>query len=858
MMKTNLVQNYIGRNNGVVQNQSTSQASQFQQTPPKKPVVDFNLEQELLRDDLIKPLPSHGHLIKENILSSPVNMVKDFGESLKAVKKAYKGEANDHELGKINNLAMMTGGLAIASYLATKKTVPTTKYMEFVGFASFFASMALWKKIGIQMPAKLIHGVDIDQQYMDNYDRKKPLFLDPQFIPWNLYSPEEMGKLGNKLDVPENLHNRDEYTKEKMRKIAVQSNTLWMLTAGFATPVMSGLICNAVEKPLSSFLVNQRNKQADDILNNFDKHLAKVEITENADKVERLIHNHGDRPLDKKTFATIIKTLTDGIDAETAKAIEKDLAEKMLTEKYDIDEKVIESVVENMTTRLSKTRFKGDIEAVVPNKSQLSEMFKTLDLQSGEYSAEEHFRMINQRIIKLINENISNVNTNNPEKVISEAQSNKIVDVLTNGKPSDNPIYKTLQKKPTTMFDDSAKSILRSYASTMDRFSSETSLLEKYKFLKSGAAQDTVISKYYGDFTEDLMKIFKFSMKEIEQVRIDRELLATLLQSKIEIVCADANEYKKVVSQIAKKMAEIDTLVKPEDVTSYNRQVEKTFAGVVEGFSSDKISMPRTVEALAGKEVFENGESTRKLSGSLRNVFIRAFGDRVDGAKNSFNWFLNMLDLNRRVATDTNTSALHSGLRREVKEDIVALSRKMKLQGHTSDFANKFYFHRNPNPVDDFSPIEVEGGRIVNKYHGKGTNLVDTPHNAEVFKESMKLMFENEMHPETSSILRENNIEDRMTSYRSTVKNIIGNDPYFAKEHHLVDGHKVLSPSDLKFKLLAAAPDEMLSKKSRDLFNSNKWLKMFGGFALGLLAVSTLAQFSFGKMRYPKTTQEGS
>ena len=81
-------------------------------------------------------------------------MAQDFSHSLKSLYKASNGTASDYELGKINNLGLMTGGLAIASYLFAKKTVPTTKYMEFVGFGSF-ASMAL-KKVGIQLPAQLV------------------------------------------------------------------------------------------------------------------------------------------------------------------------------------------------------------------------------------------------------------------------------------------------------------------------------------------------------------------------------------------------------------------------------------------------------------------------------------------------------------------------------------------------------------------------------------------------------------------------------------------------------------------------------------------------------------------------------
>ncbi len=81
--------------------------------------------------------------------------VRDLAYDIKALKSGFSGQANDHQLGKINDIGMKIGGLALASYLFTKKATPLTKGMEFVGFASFFASMAIWPKIALQAPAKL-------------------------------------------------------------------------------------------------------------------------------------------------------------------------------------------------------------------------------------------------------------------------------------------------------------------------------------------------------------------------------------------------------------------------------------------------------------------------------------------------------------------------------------------------------------------------------------------------------------------------------------------------------------------------------------------------------------------------------
>lgn len=48
-----------------------------------------------------------------------------------------------------------------------------------------------------------------------------------------------------------------------------------MLTAGFATPVMSALICNQAEPYLAKYLNNIQNKKADKILAEFDKYAEK-------------------------------------------------------------------------------------------------------------------------------------------------------------------------------------------------------------------------------------------------------------------------------------------------------------------------------------------------------------------------------------------------------------------------------------------------------------------------------------------------------------------------------------------------------------------------------------------------------
>ena len=102
--------------------------------------------------------------------------------------------------------------------------------MEFIGLASFFGAMDLWPKLALQLPAYLIHGFNIRQKYEDSYGRKKLFYQDHQFIPWDLYSDKEINKIGDRLGIPKDIPNRREFIQEKMRKIALQNNTMWMLT----------------------------------------------------------------------------------------------------------------------------------------------------------------------------------------------------------------------------------------------------------------------------------------------------------------------------------------------------------------------------------------------------------------------------------------------------------------------------------------------------------------------------------------------------------------------------------------------------------------------------------------------------
>ena len=94
-------------------------------------------------------------------------------------------------------------------------------------------------------------------------------------------------------------------------------------------------------------------------------------------------------------------------------------------------------------------------------------------------------------------------------------------------------------------------------------------------------------------------------------------------------------------------------------------------------------------------------------------------------------------------------------------------------------------------------------------------------------------------------------MKDKIIRYRTLMLEKIGGEYYFPKPRHLIRA-KNTTASDLKFLLTGMATNDYFYNAIQESFNSNKWLKTFAGFGAGLLGVTVLAQFFFGKMKNPE------
>lgn len=833
-MTTNLIQNYISASKTLPQ-QPKMQGQNVQSA--QKPKPDFDIERELNNRTFIKPLPSKGRLLNGNIFNAPAIMVKDAVYDVKAFKHAMQGNANDHELGKLNDVGLKLGGLAIAGYLFTKKQTPVTKGMEFVGLGSFLASMAIWPKLAIQLPAYLIHGVNVQKQYEDSFGRKKSFYQDPQFIPWDLYSDKEIDKMGNRLRVPKDIPNRRDAIQEKMKKIAIQNNTLWMLTAGFATPVMSALICNQTEPYLAKWLNNRKNKKADLILTNLDEHSKKYDTHNATNNIENQIKLHAGKPITEEVINSVADAF-DGMDSVTAESFKADLRELMTSNTHTISKDSTKAISKNL-----KDIFKGKpiskdaVDAIIPNENNMFNIFKENNFIKTD-ADDKALKAISDKILLAIKKNVETYNQNRPEA--EQLDFEYIKKLIRSHKVNEHPIKSILNSSTSATFSQEIQANLRNIAKAFDAFNAKTNALNEYAVTKVGSAPETVIANYWNNISKDLLTTLGISPKEIEKVRFDRNLTGELLRNKIESIVSDDATYKKVMKDLVAKVASLDSEIKPSDITTYNEKVDTLFNEFGE-FLKDK-QFSNTAKAIAGVNNNDN-------VGTLKNIQKSFVSERLSGVKSSFYRLINTLDFYRRIAKNVNSIDILKQYPREVREELIELCKIITLQGHSSDNATKFYMLRNPHPSDDMSDIVVKNGKIENKYFGKGAvnTTTDIPNDKFFYQRAMQLMFGDKMDKETTEILEGSIIKPNVTEYRENVVKIIGGENYFAKPRHRISPVNDAG-SEFKFLLTGIAPDELFFKAGQQAFNTRKWLKIFGAFGGVLLGVTVLAQFFFGKM----------
>lgn len=846
MRTSNLIQSYI----------STHPASQQYQSD--KAVREFDVHKELSNRTFIKPLPSNGKLIRTGVLDYPSQFRKDMIYNWNAFKHAAKGEANDHELGKLNDVGMKIGGLAIAAYLFTRKQTPMTKLFEFIGLGTFFAAMDLWPKLFIQLPAKLVHGVNVRQEYEDSFGRKKMFYQDHQFIPWDLYSEAEINKVGDRLGVPKDIPNRREFIQEKMRKIALQNNTLWMLTAGFATPLMSALMCNALESPVAKFLDQRATKQAENLLTNFQDEIAKVDFTESTKQLDSLLAEYAGKPITTDFVEALHANLTDGLDHMVAEGLSLDFDKMLPVEngKFNLSNEHIEGIQTSIRGLLEDSELsEAEIKSLIPTAEELSESLSSKGLLGGSY---DDFSLHTKAVQDLLDSKISALAATDASGELGEYLdflATKLVHAPGHG--LDSPLMASFKVTPSVVLDDNLAKMLKSVSTELNSFKAKSYVLDKYAFMKAAQAPETSLANGWNEVQSILFKALKFTPEEVRKARLDGELASSVLRDKLETITADKATYEQFVDEIGKALNKLHERIQSLDMTqeakhnTYKEKVEGVYDSI--GATLKRFGLQHTAEQLVGYDGV-SGLSSKSLA-------LDFITDRVTGVKSSFYRFLNLADMFYKISHPESIHGILKDCPREVKEELVELAKVTMLEGHNSDFAVKFWQKRNPNPdMTDYSDLEVKLGKVINKYFGThdSSEVVELANDRNYYKKVMRLLFGDNIHPDTMARISssEHSFRTDFLEYRQRALNVFGNDKYFVRPNFLVDGHPVDASSWSKFLLMGSSPNEMFNKWANQSFNSGKWFNLFGKLGAGLIGVTLLAQFFFGRMKTPQPSQE--
>lgn len=767
----------------------------------------------------IKPQGAKGKLVSSSIFPN----VKDTKYNFNALKHGLTGKANDHELGKLNDVGMKVGALALAGYLATQKATPKTKLMEFVGLATFFGAMKLWPKLAIGAPAKAIHGFDPTQEYEDSFGRKKPFFQDAQYQPWDVYSNEQLQKIGDKMGVDKNAQDRNDLTKSNMTKIATKNNTLWMITAGIASAVFSALACNKAEKVIDPALDKVNNEKADKLLQNFDTEAQKrmTSASEDMQKdLDKIFEENKGKTVDNKLIEKISGRLAKGLDPVTEEGVKEDMQNILMNGKSLVNEGLAEKISNGSKKVLAQKFSEEQVAKIVPSKEEIVKHFNDNQMMGREVNEDE---AMNVR---------SSVSQLFLAKAKEQGMSTEKLKTIKKGVAL--VADKALKSNSASVLDENAMKKVSEIGKAMSELQAKDSVLDDYAQAKVADKPETVIANYWNKTSTSIVKSLGIDFKEMEKVRNNRQLVQGLVRNKMEEVTSDDAKYQKAIGEMANNIAELDKKIKPEDTRKYVDLVGKTYddaAGNLYNQGMEATANKLTALSVGGK-------------GSLKRVKQVYFEERVAGVKNSFSRMINTMDVYRRISKG---EVPKDGSAREVKEAMLELVKQTTLQGHSSDHSIKFYFNRSQDNSTnvDRSDVEIKDGKVVNKYFKDGKG-VDVPEDYGFYQKAMNFMYNSPMDKDTVEAIKKAGIEKDVNKYNSEVYNKIGSADYFTKPNHKTTGDQGAS-SEYKFLLLGVAPDEMMTKTVQQSYNSQKWGKTFGTVGAVLTGLTVAAQFLFGK-----------
>ncbi len=727
----------------------------------------------------IRPLDYKGKLLPSKIFGSPVEYAKDLKQDVLNIGKAVKGRANDHELGRINDLAMKMGSLGLAAYLFVKNPLKLSKAMEFAGFGTFFASMALWPKLAIQLPLKLRTGVDIHQKYIDSQGRKKMLHQDPQYDLTDLYTREDLDRMGEKLHVNENLPDRDNFIKQRAKKTAVQGNTMWMLTSGFATPILSALMCNRLEKPIG---------KAIECYENISSSIAMKKDTQSG-FIARLKQKLADKSLEK-----FIQSNSDKI----------------------MDEKLIHELSERLSKNVNSASFQDAVA-------------EELKLLKNNIAFDENFvkEAVRGKIPQDLFTSLTDKQKTLLDKAIKEGSTRSISDILANAASSSKheqmnlrkSLYDLLERAKKTQETPKLSQVtdnVKALYSSVARFAAEKSVLDRFIDARIGDKSGTYIANQWNRVGETLIKSLHLNSKELKALSQGN---MDVMREKLIQLAVDENLYNKAMSDLMKLIYEYE---------------QKTGS---EKFTSIIGSKAKEICTRASQNMRENGfekiadkVSSSSIKGTIENTINVNAAERVSGAKSSFYRLIQALDMFKIIKDNNFTAKIQSalsdnGLDSQNHERIEYLTKQLEkivMSATSTDYTEKF---------------KTAGFKLTEKEYKILMGILCEPTEKNITRNMNSYINEEEFCKGLNAY------KDEFMSKVANWQNNMTKELSRRTVTGATNGANAVERNNLVGKPIAS----MIQDIAKQTYNSQKWLKIFGGAMAVLTAVTLTAGLFMGR-----------
>ena len=844
-----------------------------------KPYLESN--EKIRTEKNVKPLPAEGHLIHDDFGNGVKYFFKDMAYDAKAVKDGFTGKANDHQLGRLNDVGLKLGGIGIAAYLASRTSDPKTRLMEYVGLGTFLAAMSIYPKIAINKPAELVHGFEIDKEYIDDQGRKKSVFQDSNYIPYDMYrsefKTEDLDEIGDRMGIPRDIHNRHDVVKEQMRKIATQNNTLWMLTAGLATPAMTALVCSGLEYPIGYAVEKARNAKHN---GQITKMLAKTEamsetvsnIKSNdlSRRVDKLLACYKGQELPAKELENVLDVITENLDSNIADGIKEDVTRILKTshsggESVVINNETVDEMLSGFKNAI-KGRNKPQLEAVlVPTREELSTIIASQFGNDGGVKgvtiSADRMNELKTRVDELITGKIHA--TSDIPKDFLESQKASVLSTLD----------KTAKANPSIMVTEESFKEIIDFSKVIGEFKENREVLDRCKNFKVEATQNTLLARYYNKFESTFLNELGISHKELKKMKESEEFSKEILDRKLTELCKDEKKYEKTVKKLGNIMSDMDVALNGKSesesamkdlVTAIENNYNKTAKrlGTFDGKFSSTINrlVKEDVSTLGNSltsraELFDMldgirpselqgkaGEEYIRLSskgvGSAKNLEVSRITDRYAGVKNSFNRVIHTMDFYKR---GLNPELINGDA--QYAEMLIKDGKEALLTATATEHTMKLNMVNNPEHYKE----------VMNTVWKSSDEAfeVATKQKGYITEATQKAL-------ESNNSIQKGNVADRFTYYITRFKNLIANNPTdFTKPKHILNegAREAYEPmaktNSALFNLVGKTPVDMAKEGAGKKFLTNKWLRIMGAFTAVVFSGTLLAQFTFGKIRNP-------